>query len=152
MLPTVTPSEMSTPGVSTTWDQQVEAFKSAGWMLPTRLSRSWDVSWLVSSPSAEASMNTVLPPHCHLCCQPRPLARKLWERQGQFRKSQAVLEPFVAVLANSRSPSLLVLAKTESMKHGRRRSGTIRRKEERILLLYGLDQPQLVTGGSYSIH
>ncbi|KAK8395764.1 hypothetical protein O3P69_005695 [Scylla paramamosain] len=76
-------------------------------------------------------------------CQPRPLARKLWERQGQFRKSQAVLEPFVAVLANSRSPSLLVLAKTESMKHGRRRSGTIRRKEERILLLYGLDQPQL---------
>ncbi|KAK8373260.1 hypothetical protein O3P69_019990 [Scylla paramamosain] len=61
-------------------------------------------------------------------CQPRPLARKLWERQGQFRKSQAVLEPFVAVLANSRSPSLLVLAKTESMKHGRRRSGTIRRK------------------------
>ncbi|KAK8372957.1 hypothetical protein O3P69_012469 [Scylla paramamosain] len=35
-------------------------------------------------------------------CQPRPLARKLWERQGQFRKSQAVLEPFVAVLANSR--------------------------------------------------
>ncbi|KAK8395772.1 hypothetical protein O3P69_005698 [Scylla paramamosain] len=50
------------------------------------------------------------------------------------------------------SPSLLVLAKTESMKHGRRRSGTIRRKEERILLLYGLDQPQLVTGGSYSIH
>ncbi|KAK8371902.1 hypothetical protein O3P69_013460 [Scylla paramamosain] len=33
---------------------------------------------------------------------PRPLVRKLWERQGQFRKSQAVLEPFVAVLANSR--------------------------------------------------